>query len=106
MQNSDVIIIGGGVSGLMAGIELAQNGKKVIILEKEDVVGGQCKTEVMNVKGDKYRFDYGGHRFITHNKELLAFVEEVLGDDLLVAQRSSVILHQNKVYEYPLNLKN
>ena len=106
MQNSDVLIIGGGVSGLMAGIKLAEAGKKVIILEKEDVVGGQCKTEVLDIKGEKFRFDYGGHRFITHNKELLEFVEEVLADDLLVAHRSSVILHKNKVYEYPLNLKN
>ena len=106
MQNSDVLIIGGGVSGLMAGIKLQEAGKKVIILEKEDIVGGQCKTEVLDIKGEKFRFDYGGHRFITHNKELLEFVEEVLADDLLVAQRSSVILHKNKVYEYPLNLKN
>ncbi len=79
--------------------------KKVIILEKESEVGGQCKTEVLKSGEDSYRFDYGGHRFITNNEVLLSFVEEVLGDDLLVAQRSSVILHQGKVYEYPLNLK-
>jgi len=106
MQEYDVIIIGGGVSGLIAGIELAKNNKKVILLEKEDTVGGQCRTEVLQSGEDTYRFDYGGHRFITNNEVLLSFVEEILGDDLLVAQRSSVILHQNKVYEYPLNLKN
>ncbi len=105
-NNEDVLILGGGVAGLIAGIELAKNGKSVTILEKESKVGGQCKTEVLDVNGEKYRFDYGGHRFITNNKELLEFVEEILGDDLLVSQRSSVILHQNKTYEYPLNIKN
>ena len=107
MQNSsDVLILGGGVSGLIAGIELAKNGKSVTLLEKESKVGGQCKTEVLHANGEKYRFDYGGHRFITNNKELLSFVEDILGDDLLISQRSSVILHQNKTYEYPLNIKN
>lgn len=106
MQNSDVLIIGAGVSGLMAGIELAKNGKKVILLEKESVVGGQCKTEVLKKNNETYRFDYGGHRFITNNEVLLSFVEEILGNDLLVANRNSVILHKNKTYEYPLNLKN
>lgn len=106
MKEYDVLIIGGGVSGLMAGIELAKNNKKVILLEKENVVGGQCKTEELKLGEDTYRFDYGGHRFITNNEVLLSFVEEVLGDDLLVAKRSSVILHQDRVYEYPLNLKN
>lgn len=105
-NNSDVLILGGGVAGLIAGIELASNGKSVTLLEKESTVGGQCKTEVLQSNGEKYRFDYGGHRFITNNEHLLEFVEEILGDDLLVAQRSSVILHQNRTYEYPLNLKN
>jgi len=107
MQNSsDVIILGGGVSGLICAIELAKNGKSVTLLEKDSKVGGQCKTEVLETNGEKYRFDYGGHRFITNNSELLEFVEEILSDDLLVAQRSSVILHKGKTYEYPLNLKN
>lgn len=105
-NNNDVVIIGGGVAGLMAGIELATAGKSVVLLEKEDVVGGQCKTEVLKTKGEEYRFDYGGHRFITNNEHLLDFVEDTLGDELLVAQRSSVILHQNRIYEYPLNIKN
>lgn len=106
MQNSDVLIIGGGVSGLTAGIKLLEAGKSVILLEKESEVGGQCRTETLETNNEKYRFDYGGHRFITNNETLLDFVEEMLGDDLLIAQRSSVILHQNRVYEYPLNLKN
>ncbi len=106
MLQSDVLIIGAGVSGLIAGIELAKNGKSVIILEKHSCVGGQCKTEILTKNNDTYRFDYGGHRFITNNEKLLNFIEDILGDDLLIAKRKSVILHKNRVYEYPLNIKN
>lgn len=106
MQSSDVLIIGGGVAGLMAGIKLLEGAKSVTILEKESCVGGQCRTEILNIGDEAYRFDYGGHRFITNNETLLYFVEEILGDNLLFAERSSVILHQNRVYDYPLNLKN
>jgi protoporphyrinogen oxidase len=106
MQKSEILILGGGVAGLMASIELARAGKKVILLEKDETVGGQCKTEVLEKENETYRFDYGGHRFITNNEQLLTFVEEMLGEDLLVAKRSSVILHQDRTYEYPLNLKN
>ena len=106
MKNSDVLIIGGGVAGLIAGIKLLEEGKSVTLLEKEGCVGGQCRTEILNIGDEKYRFDYGGHRFITNNEALLSFVEEILDDNLLVATRSSVILHKNRVYDYPLNLKN
>ena len=73
-NNYDVIIIGGGVAGLMAGIELVKNGKKVAILEKESMVGGQCRTQVLNTTNHEFRFDYGGHRFITNNEYLLNYL--------------------------------
>ena len=61
----DVIIIGSGISGLTAGILLAQKGKKVLILEKHFKAGGWTHT----FKRDNYEWDVGIHYIgEVHNK--------------------------------------
>ena len=40
MKNFDVIVIGGGHNGLAASSYLSKKGKKVLIIEKNDKVGG------------------------------------------------------------------
>jgi len=43
--NYDAIIIGAGHNGLIAGAYLARAGKKVLVLERRDIVGGAAVTE-------------------------------------------------------------
>ncbi len=43
MDNTDIIIIGGGLGGLTAGARLAKAGKRVLLLEQHSVPGG-CAT--------------------------------------------------------------
>ena len=43
MEQFDVVIIGGGVCGLSASIEVRRLGKSVLILEKDNYVGGILK---------------------------------------------------------------
>src|SRR3954468_1305341 len=40
----DIIVIGAGASGLMAAWELAQTGKKVIVVEARNRIGGRIYT--------------------------------------------------------------
>ena len=47
-MNKDIIVIGGGIAGLNAGIELLQKGHKVTIIEKNDNVGGLCSGYDVN----------------------------------------------------------
>jgi protoporphyrinogen oxidase len=101
-----VLILGAGPAGLMAGYELARAGRGVTIVERAPSVGGLSGSHAYEASSGSYRFDFGGHRFITANRELLALVEELLGDDLLVAERHSVIRLGGRVYDYPLALGN
>ena len=43
-MNADILIIGAGAAGLMAARELADKGKKVIVLEAQDRIGGRIHT--------------------------------------------------------------
>lgn len=99
-MSKHVVILGAGPAGLSAGWELSREGCYVDILEKEAVVGGLCRSTVK----DGYIFDLGGHRFITKDELLLAEVTELMGEDLLVRPRKSVIRLQGKFFSYPLSI--
>jgi len=82
-----VIILGAGVSGLSAGFKLANNNKNVLIIEKDNQVGGLSKT----IKFNSCLFDLGGHRFLTEKENIENFVKDLIGDDLLTIERKSKI---------------
>ena len=48
---SDYVIVGSGINSLVAASLLALNGKKVLVLERNDVIGGCIRTEEATVPG-------------------------------------------------------
>ncbi|MCP4375635.1 MAG: NAD(P)-binding protein [bacterium] len=101
-QLKDVVILGGGPSGLSAGYVLSESGNNVLVIERQQCVGGLAKT----IEHQGFRFDLGGHRFLTDNMQLEALIREILGDDLLMVERSSKVLFDGKFYDYPLSARN
>lgn len=95
-----VVMLGGGACGMSAALELVRNGADVTVLERKSRVGGLCGTHERN----GFRFDFGGHRFITGNPAINSLVRDLVGDDLLDRERSSVVLNGGKRYQYPLQL--
>src|SRR3546814_774380 len=55
----DVVVVGAGPGGLTCGAYLAANGKRVLVLEANQVVGGS--TQVFRRAGNKFEFDVGTH---------------------------------------------
>jgi protoporphyrinogen oxidase len=92
------LVLGAGPAGLTAGYLLGKAGRKAIVLEAEDQVGGIAKT----VERDGYRFDLGGHRFFTKSIEVDTLWHEVLGDEFLLRPRMSRIYWNNRYLDYPL----
>lgn len=61
MVDYDIIVVGGGISGLLSALVLSKQGKKVLILEKDDIAGGNCNSYMV----DGFQVDTGPHA-ITH----------------------------------------
>lgn len=53
----DAIVVGAGISGLLTALALSKEGKKVLIIEKSGVLGGNCRT----YKIHDYHIDTGPH---------------------------------------------
>ena len=98
----DVVILGAGLAGLTAGNLLSGSGADVLVIEREKSVGGLSRT----IEHNGYRFDLGGHRFITENQRINDFVKDILDGDFLEVDRSSKVLLDGKYFEYPWRLLN
>ncbi|MDU0204923.1 phytoene desaturase family protein [Paenibacillus sp. MAH-36] len=98
----DTAVIGGGLAGLIAAIELAKGGQSVIILEKAARLGGRAMT---NKKNGAF-FNLGGHAIYRAGQAYAILTE--LGVRLHGGSPSSKImaLWNNQIVPMPANLTN
>ena len=102
-HKTETLIIGAGPAGLTAAWELNKHGKKALILEADNTVGGISRTVEMN----GWRFDIGGHRFFTKVDEVYDIWDEILAEeDFLLRPRMSRIYYNRKFFDYPLKASN
>ncbi|NHJ39435.1 MAG: FAD-binding protein [Asgard group archaeon] len=104
MNNSPrTIILGAGLAGLACGYELAKLDKPIIIYEKEDQIGGLSRTIWIKTAYGDFGFDFGGHRFLTREKEIEAFFFEIIGIGYIEKRnRSSHIFLKGRYFDYPI----
>ena len=100
-----VLILGAGPTGLVTGWELLKKGWDVTILEKDNIVGGLCRS--WNYKN--FILDTGPHIFHTPNKELKNFWIKNFGD--LFSQdeywcKNVKGTNFDEMYDYPLSIES
>ncbi len=71
MEDEKIIIIGAGISGLIAAIELEKAGFKPTILESSDRVGGRVKTD----NYDGFLLDHGFQVLLTAYPEAIKYLD-------------------------------
>ena len=96
----DVLIIGGGPSGLTAADECLRHGRLPLVIEASLEWGGIART----VKWQGHRVDIGGHRFFTKDETVEKRWQEWLAADMIEVPRLSRIFYQGHFYSYPLKL--
>ncbi|MGM1018708.1 MAG: protoporphyrinogen oxidase [Actinomycetota bacterium] len=76
-----VVVVGGGISGLVAAWECAKVGMRVTLLEESDVLGGAIRGAVI----DGIAVDAGAESYATRGGHVRALVEELGLADRIVA---------------------
>src|SRR5262249_52567141 len=69
----DVVVIGGGIAGLVAGYELQKQGFDVLVLEAQSYPGGRVRT----VHSNGYHAEAGGAVITEEEVETLALLKEL-----------------------------
>jgi len=101
--SSEIVIVGGGFSGLSAALELSARGLAVTVLEAEAEVGGLAGSfEVGGVKLEKFY-----HHWFTNDRHVMELIEELgLSDQVLLRTSNTGMYHANRSYRLskPLDL--
>lgn len=98
----DVVVIGAGPAGITAAKRLARYGKKTLLVEASDHVGGlACSVEVLGSK-----VDLGPHRFFSSDRRVNEEWLDAVGDDYVMVERVTRIFYDNKFFDYPLRAFN
>lgn len=102
----DAIIIGAGIAGLGVAASLTKQGKKILVVERNSFVGGNCSTFLID---KKHRFDFAVHQITGAGPGGLTYdILVQLGLEKKISfLEIDPILHSNfpgKDFVFPLNV--
>jgi zeta-carotene desaturase len=84
MTSPDVVVIGAGVAGLRAAVDLAARGARVTVLEAKAVLGGRATA--FDDPGTGERVDNGQHVLLGCYSETFAFLRQIGTEDRVRVQ--------------------
>ncbi|MBI2325515.1 MAG: FAD-dependent oxidoreductase [Chloroflexi bacterium] len=96
---SHVVVLGGGICGLAAGMQLAEHGQQVTVLEAQHFLGGLAAT----LRGKSGAgFDFGPHAYHARNERVLNMFKEIAHDGFPARPKNVRIKFRGRYYKYPL----
>jgi UDP-galactopyranose mutase len=99
MRKYDYLIIGCGLFGITFAQKQAENGKRVLIIEKRNHIGGNCYTE--QVENINIHF-YGPHIFHTSDVRVWRYINNFATFNFFVNRPK--VRYKDKIYSFPINL--
>ena len=95
----DYLIVGAGLFGSVFAHEMTKKGKKCLVIEKRNHLGGNIYTELEeNINVHKY----GAHIFHTNNKEVWQYINQFA--DFNRYTNSPVANYKGELYNLPFNM--
>lgn len=95
----DYLIVGAGLYGAVFAYEAHKKGKKCLVIERRDHIGGNIyceKVEDINVH------KYGAHIFHTSNKKIWDYVNQFA--EFNNYTNSPIAIYQDELYNLPFNM--
>lgn len=98
LASPSAIVVGGGIAGLTLADKLSSAGIRVVVLEREEKVGGLARSLIY---GD-FIYDIGPKRFHTYSARVEAYLRDVLGRAYRTIGRDSGVFLLGKFHHWPL----
>jgi protoporphyrinogen oxidase len=96
-----VVVLGGGLTGLVAAERLADAGVPALVLEREQEPGGACRS----IEREGFTFDHTGHLLHVARRETEAYLESLgVWDRLGVHERRAAIVVGGHQTPYPIQI--
>ncbi len=95
----DLILVGAGLFNAVIAQKAVEAGKKVLVIEKRNHVGGNCYTE--EIAGIQVH-RYGAHIFHTDSKQIWNYVNRF--SEFNCFTNSPVAIYKNQLFNLPFNM--
>ena len=100
-MNTDLIVVGSGLYGLTVAQQIAQAGRKVLVIDRRSHIGGNAYSANDPETGIEVH-QYGAHLFHTSNTRVWDYVQQFTAFTPYVHRVYTS--HQGQVYPMPINL--
>ncbi len=99
VEKYDYLIVGAGLFGAVFAYEMKRNGKKCLVIDKREHLGGNIYTE--NISGINVH-KYGAHIFHTSNKDVWEYVNSFVEFNHYI--NCPVAVYKDELYNMPFNM--